>query len=184
MIKAIETSYAGCRFRSRLEARWAVFFDHLAIRWEYEPQGYELPSGRYLPDFWLPDAEAWIEIKGQPPTKPEKVKLFELAHAVAADGHRVRLLAGDVPRQATLPRQSTRADLAGIPCGVPLPRWIVVPLPGRELQVSDYAQTPATDWIIKPATWRPGGNWTTAADLTAALTAARSARFEHGQHGA
>lgn len=28
-IRAIETRYAGCRFRSRLEARWAVFFDHL-----------------------------------------------------------------------------------------------------------------------------------------------------------
>jgi hypothetical protein len=28
-IKAIETSYKGYRFRSRLEARWAVFFDAL-----------------------------------------------------------------------------------------------------------------------------------------------------------
>lgn len=41
-IKAIETSYAGCRFRSRLEARWAVFFDRMGVSWEYEPQGYEL----------------------------------------------------------------------------------------------------------------------------------------------
>lgn len=54
-IKAIETHYAGCRFRSRLEARWAVFFDTLGITWEYEAQGYELEDGtRYLPDFWLP----------------------------------------------------------------------------------------------------------------------------------
>lgn len=42
-IQAIETQYAGCRFRSRLEARWAVFFDTLDIRWEYEPEGFEVP---------------------------------------------------------------------------------------------------------------------------------------------
>lgn len=39
MAAALTTRYAGCRFRSRLEARWAVFFDHLGIEWEYEPQG-------------------------------------------------------------------------------------------------------------------------------------------------
>lgn len=79
-IKAIETRYAGCRFRSRLEARWAVFFDHLGIRWEYEPQGYVVGNrvrhGRpvpYLPDFWLPRIHdgvrtgghgIWVEVKG------------------------------------------------------------------------------------------------------------------------
>ena len=71
-IKAIETRYAGCRFRSRLEARWAVFFDHLGIRWEYEPQGFELPSGPYLPDFLLRDltgdarnGKTWFEVKNE-----------------------------------------------------------------------------------------------------------------------
>lgn len=64
-IKPIETWYAGCRFRSRLEARWAVALDELGITWEYEAQGYKLPSGaRYLPDFWLPDQQAHIEVKG------------------------------------------------------------------------------------------------------------------------
>lgn len=33
-IKPIETKYKGYRFRSRLEARWAVFFDALGISWE------------------------------------------------------------------------------------------------------------------------------------------------------
>ena len=66
-IKAIETVYKGYRFRSRLEARWAVFFDALGVKWEYEPQGFELEDGtRYLPDFWIdfgdPD-QFWIEIK-------------------------------------------------------------------------------------------------------------------------
>ena len=51
-IKAIETVYNGYRFRSRLEARWAVFFDALGVEYEYEPEGFKLPSGKcYLPDF-------------------------------------------------------------------------------------------------------------------------------------
>lgn len=51
-IKAIETYYNGRRFRSRLEARWAVFFDALGVEYEYEPEGFRLPSGAtYLPDF-------------------------------------------------------------------------------------------------------------------------------------
>lgn len=53
-IKAIQTEYRGCLFRSRLEARWAVFFDACGVEWEYEPEGYDLGSGiYYLPDFLL-----------------------------------------------------------------------------------------------------------------------------------
>lgn len=52
-IKAIETSYKGRLFRSRLEARWAVFFDAVGILWEYENEGYETPAGKYLPDFYI-----------------------------------------------------------------------------------------------------------------------------------
>ncbi len=64
MIKAIETKYSGYRFRSRLEARWAVFFDALGVKWEYEIEGYDLgEDGWYLPDFWLPELESWVEIK-------------------------------------------------------------------------------------------------------------------------
>lgn len=67
-IKAIETRYKGYLFRSRLEARWAVFFDTLGIKWEYEPEGFEKTVGgqvlRYLPDFWLPELEYWAEVKG------------------------------------------------------------------------------------------------------------------------
>lgn len=65
MIKPIETIYAGSRFRSRLEARWAVFFNWLKIRYVYEPEGYELSDGtRYLPDFCLPDQDTFFEVKG------------------------------------------------------------------------------------------------------------------------
>lgn len=53
--KAIETTYNGYIYRSRLEAKWAVMLDVLNVRFEYEAEGYETPYGRYLPDFWLPD---------------------------------------------------------------------------------------------------------------------------------
>lgn len=69
-IKPIETVYRGYRFRSRLEARWAVFFDALGVKWEYEPAGYHLSDGsRYLPDFWLPGfhlpSGTYVEVKPQ-----------------------------------------------------------------------------------------------------------------------
>ena len=44
-LRAIQTEYKGYRFRSRLEARWAVFFDTLGVKWEYEPEGYDLGNG-------------------------------------------------------------------------------------------------------------------------------------------
>lgn len=65
-IKAIPTRYAGCRFRSRLEARWAVLFDTLGWSWEFEPRSFSLPSGGYLPDFWVTAgrrAPVWFEVK-------------------------------------------------------------------------------------------------------------------------
>jgi hypothetical protein len=75
-IQAIETRYAGCRFRSRLEARWAVFFDHLDIRWEYEAEGFDTSAGKYLPDFRIkldaidragPMRWSWFEVKREDP---------------------------------------------------------------------------------------------------------------------
>ena len=64
-IKAIETYYKGYRFRSRLEARWAVFFDALGIEYMYEPEGLILPDGTlYLPDFYLPKCKTFFEVKG------------------------------------------------------------------------------------------------------------------------
>lgn len=61
----IETQYAGVTFRSRLEARWAVFFDRLGVAWRYEPEGYHLDDigEKYVPDFYLPRELLYIEIK-------------------------------------------------------------------------------------------------------------------------
>jgi hypothetical protein len=62
-IKAIETVYNGYKFRSRLEARWAVFFDAAGIKYEYEPEGFTDGDLCYLPDFYLPDHNTYVEVK-------------------------------------------------------------------------------------------------------------------------
>lgn len=63
IIKSIPTKYNGYTFRSRLEARWAVFFDELKIEYEYEKEGYEIAGIKYLPDFWLKTVNMWAEVK-------------------------------------------------------------------------------------------------------------------------
>lgn len=68
-IHAIETIYDGYRFRSRLEARWAVFFNIANIQYQYEPEGfktmqiYDPSSFGYLPDFYLPKWDIYAEVK-------------------------------------------------------------------------------------------------------------------------
>ena len=92
MIKAILTDYGDYRFRSRLEARWALFFDRVGIAWDYEPEGFSLPvNGRYLPDFWLPESSCYLEIKPfKVPEQKETAKCKELSQE-----HRVLLICGD-----------------------------------------------------------------------------------------
>ena len=76
----IETEYQGVKFRSRTEARWAKVFNSLNIKWLYEPEGFDLPEvGRYVPDFFLPDLDAWFEVKGLDPTEDEMEKCYWLA---------------------------------------------------------------------------------------------------------
>jgi len=79
-IKPIETRAYGHRFRSRLEARWAVAFTEARIAWQYEPEGFDLGNaGFYLPDFWLPQVSMWAEVKANRPSEEELLKIFALA---------------------------------------------------------------------------------------------------------
>jgi hypothetical protein len=85
-MKAIKTSYRGYSFRSRTEAKWAVFFDKLGLLWYYEEQGFVLPdSGCYLPDFKLilpTDELVYCEVNGCEAddfADPEISKLREFA---------------------------------------------------------------------------------------------------------
>ena len=63
-IKPIETLYRGHYFRSKAEARFAVFLDCLGVKWDYEPQGFDLGNGlKYLPDFKIYNVERHIRAK-------------------------------------------------------------------------------------------------------------------------
>jgi hypothetical protein len=166
MLKAIETLYKGYRFRSRLEARWAVFFDALGMQWVYEPEGVRLPDGvKYLPDFWIPilcedhphypNAGYWLEIKPMLLTADQHTKCKSLA---VCSGHSVCILAGQ-------------------------------PWPGEFLQQKwmpngtfydftdyDFVNFYLSSYIAYPCAASGCGH-----EWKYAYNAARSARFEHGE---
>jgi hypothetical protein len=94
-VTPIPTNYGGYRFRSRLEARWAVFYDTAGIRWRYETEGYVTGAGPYLPDFYIPHLDCFIEIKGECPTLQEQHKSDALCLALHKP---VYLFFGQIPR--------------------------------------------------------------------------------------
>lgn len=109
MIKVIPTIYKGYRFRSRLEARWAVFFDACGVEWEYEPEGYDLGDGLYyLPDFLLhgvqgrAEGDLYVEVKGKM-TADDAKKIFRfceigMPHGDACDkSYTAVLVVGKIP---------------------------------------------------------------------------------------
>lgn len=181
---AIETYYKGCRFRSRLEARWAVFFDTLEIRWLYEPEGFVLEDGtRYLPDFYLPDYELWIEVKGlRNEYDSHKIDLFRkgLTYPEAL------LVLGDIP-----------------PIGVDVVDWVYRTYDGSHFDIGwnegwDFPYLPCVcPTCGKPGfefdgrgarvcSHNPGDKDYSANDprIIDAYRAAHSARFEWGEEGA
>lgn len=113
-IKAIQTEYKGYFFRSRLEARWAVFFDACGIEYEYEPEGYDLGNGMtYLPDFLLHgvagrvDGDLYVEVKGQmTDIDAEKIKRFYDMGTdnpyVYGKSHTAILVVGNIPSGADI----------------------------------------------------------------------------------
>lgn len=173
-MKAIETRYKGYRFRSRLEARWAVFFDALGLRWEYEPEGFDLGSaGFYLPDFYLPDLDGgtWVEVK---PCRDEIWNDEPKWKALVLSSNKYLLLAKDVPDlveySIIVPHSGDDVDLAINPDG--LPYWSTVCFQKKYLPERNHDGKPRFFWV-------PGGM--EDADCFEAVDAARSARFEHGE---
>jgi hypothetical protein len=165
-IRAIETAYKGYRFRSRLEARWAVFFDALGVRWEYEPEGFDLgPDGWYLPDFWLPGPRMWAEVKASHLNVLEIAKTRALANGT---GYPVLRLVG-TPTYTVY--------------------WATHPDEDGELSSRDYILD--DQYIHSERRWfgAPGlddgedasKTYWMSPETRAAYEAARSARFEHGE---
>jgi hypothetical protein len=180
-IKPIETVYKGCKFRSRLEARWAVCFDALGLEWEYEKEGYQLPSGWYLPDFWISTWGRWAEIKPKAPTDQEIEMLMDLECATDKDS---LLIAGEPwygKYDVWVPRWFDDD-------GKPFSERYVIAECGRcdgfcleDEGTGWFDIGPHTDclnnerWPLSSQGWTPR--------LEKAYTAARSARFEHGENG-
>jgi len=192
-LKAIETKYKGYRFRSRLEARWAVFLDQLGIGWEYEKEGIELSSGqRYLPDFWVPcpryfskESGYWLEIKATEPTENEQQKCFTLAKDT---GHIV-LLAYGSPTNEQFHKYSfdpVRENKSAIDVQVNHSKEtsqevaaflkLVGNSPGEQLFFAHFE--------IATRFWFGQKNEDFDHQVyEAAIKAARAARFEHGERG-
>lgn len=89
-IKSIPTAYAGVNFRSRLEARWAAFFDICGWKWDYEP--FDLEG--WTPDFLLTAGitDVLVEVKpihvnGAIPSSTEAFEIFRKAvvHSIEHD---------------------------------------------------------------------------------------------------
>lgn len=112
--KAIETHYNGYRFRSRLEARWAVFFDAAGIKYEYEPEGFELDDGtKYLPDFYIPHFKG----RGRGINGEDGIYVEIKGNLTEADLHKIMLFSGFEQRQPT----DTRIIIFG---QIPDVKWI------------------------------------------------------------
>lgn len=79
LMRPIETKYRGVTFKSRMEARWAVWFDEMEWTWIYESKTVELENGLiYTPDFWLETHECHAEVKPCFPTALEMKKIRSL----------------------------------------------------------------------------------------------------------
>ena len=74
------------RFRSAWEANYARYLNLLDIKWEYEKHEFEFTEIKrgtryYLPDFYLPDEDLWVEVKGRLSSKCKtKLKRFRKYH--------------------------------------------------------------------------------------------------------
>lgn len=194
-LRAIETSYAGHRFRSRSEARWAVFFDHLRIEWKYEHEGFETPDGfRYLPDFFLPSIGVFAEVKGGLVTTADSEKMLRFVYDAPYDATGLLLL-GDIPDQripgphhvlatnghhGRHPRNRVeKYDVCVVGdnhggyelCPVGWPRLSYLAPDGSFGAPDD------------PHDWEVARHWpiTNHASVSRGWEAARSARFEHGE---
>ena len=194
-IKAIETSYNGYRFRSRLEARWAVFFDKAGIRYFYEHEGYDLGDEYYLPDFYLPDFDLFVEVK--PDTFEAAVKGSTTLGKLVKKTRRNGLLCLDDPAAGKLILEtiSISGRCTGTVCKFVMYDDRVVLLYDDDGRKEEY-KVPVP--FIKPdligtskyftgdehLLWERayGGDPDNPIDKAAA--AARRARFEYGEEGA
>lgn len=90
----LETWYNGFHFRSRTEARWAVFFDAAKIKYIHEPEAFTFNGMNYLPDFYLPDEDMYVEVK--PPREGFEEELNK-AITVMTGNKKILIILMDIP---------------------------------------------------------------------------------------
>lgn len=84
-IKPTKYYYNNIYFRGSWDMGLAKFLDENNIKWIYEPQRFEIKEGyTYLPDFFLPESNLYIEVKGYFRNKISRMKfeLFSKKHPI------------------------------------------------------------------------------------------------------
>jgi hypothetical protein len=56
--------YINIKLRSSWEYLFCYWCDLSDIKWEYEPKTFDLGNTTYTPDFYLPEFDCYVEIKG------------------------------------------------------------------------------------------------------------------------
>jgi hypothetical protein len=62
--RATWTVYKDIKFRSTYEAECAEIMDNYGVEWIYEPKRFKLGWTTYMPDFYLPEFNIYLEVKG------------------------------------------------------------------------------------------------------------------------
>lgn len=198
-MKAIETTYNGYKFRSRLEARWAVFFDTAGIRYLYEDEGYilqpDINPTPYLPDFYFPDYGAYGEVKGD-------YSLLDwglLTDAVEWGNGLPGIYQSDEAKNGKVPVLILLGQIPQVKTSIPI-HFMVYHNEGGCLGTVDFNKS-----VINPDFCGEGLAWEAPKDtdywqgifngdyiriegtlspkVQAAYRKARQARFEHGENG-
>lgn len=199
VIKAIETHWHGYRFRSRLEARWAVFFEELGIRWEYEPEGFQTRAGWYLPDFWLPELGVWAEVKPDSNRKKVDKKDRDKMVFFVLDSRQPLLILDGTPAPKVYkmispsllcwdgceyncdPFGDDECDAGGDACYSCVSKGIAKPSTQMQRVCWYPKYLPPQNHDGEPGLyWQPYGGEEGDTSISA-INAARSARFEHGE---
>lgn len=96
------------RMRSQSELLFAYKLDWHDLDWQYEPQRFDLGWSTYLPDFYLPAQDLWVEVKGHLSEKAAR----KIADFIAL-GHRLVVTTYREVREAGLPSELKEVSLDG-----------------------------------------------------------------------
>jgi hypothetical protein len=143
----IPTVYRGVQYRSRLEAKWAAFFDLLGWPYQYEP--FDL--GGWIPDFML--------TSGPKPVLVEVKPIYEFSREAAEKVGKSRttleiLFVGCILFDSEDPADSLGLGWLGVPYGdEPRPdsEWV-----WREAVFGDWSYPPANPPVIGFTDWEGG----------------------------